>query len=649
MHLTKNMKNKIRKQSIFLLGYDLVILGFSCFLVLFMYLYLRAKSLTPLEMWIQIILFIVIVIACRIYCDIYNQVWRYGGVQSYIRLIIADAIGGTIFYLIERIFPIKTISFSETISIFSINLLISLTIRIIYRYCYMYSNTNTKRGKILAGALSFFSLGEVTPNDNCKVDSIPVAILGAGNVGVDLANSFLDNKNSKYHPNIFLEVDGEKIGRRINDIPIIDEECQKDVFIKHGIQEVIFTVDMPLSKKQKLYQRYKDFGLKIKTYDLPLVETKNPKALLREFDVEELLFRKPIYVVDSNTKKYYKNKKVLITGGGGSIGSEMARQIVRMEPKQIILLDMYENGVYDNKTDLKLAYGDTLDVQIEICSVCNIDALQKVFKTYKPDIVIHAAAHKHVPLMEHNCVESIDNNVFGTLNTVEMSEKYGVQRFVMVSTDKAVNPVNVMGATKRMCEMIVNAHANSGKTKTTFSTTRFGNVLNSAGSVIPIFKRQLAKGGPLTITDFRIIRDFMTIPEASQLVLKSSAMAKNGELFVLDMGKPVKILDLAKSIIKLSGLEPYKDIDIVETGLRPGEKLYEELLIKTENLTKTNDSLIFVEKDEKISLAQLNKKLKILRKAIEDNDDYKARLALKSVVPTFKDPEEVNSASVEAE
>jgi len=265
---------------------------------------------------------------------------------------------------------------------------------------------------------------------------------------------------------------------------------------------------------------------------------------------------------------------------------------------------------------------------------------------YRPDIVLHAAAHKHVPLMEHNCCEAVKNNVFGTLNIVSSSERFGVEKFTMISTDKAVNPTNVMGATKRMCEMIVLSRAGS---RTNFSATRFGNVLGSNGSVIPLFKRQIAAGGPVTLTDRRIIRYFMTIPEASQLVLESGAMASDGELYVLDMGRPVRILELAESMIRLSGYEPYRDINIVETGLRPGEKLYEELLIKTEELTKTDNRMIFIERDKPLSRREIDKKIETLRRAVETEDDETVRAAMKQVVETYHAPEEVNSSAVHAD
>ena len=318
-----------------------------------------------------------------------------------------------------------------------------------------------------------------------------------------------------------------------------------------------------------------------------------------------------------------------------------------MEPEKLVILDVYENGAYDLQQELKISY-PSLDVVVEIVSVCDEQAVYKVFETHSPDIVMHAAAHKHVPLMEHNCAEAVKNNVFGTLNVVRASQRFGAERFMMISTDKAVNPTNVMGATKRMCEMIVQAYSNSGSA-TSFCSTRFGNVLGSAGSVIPLFKKQIAAGGPITITDKRIIRYFMTIPEAASLVLAAGAMARNGELYVLDMGKPVKILDLAENLIRLSGLEPYKDIEIVETGLRPGEKLYEELLVRDEGLGKTDNEQIFIERDDALSMDDIEQKLRLLQDALEKGDGSGVRDALKAVVPTYKDPEQINQFADQSE
>lgn len=368
--------------------------------------------------------------------------------------------------------------------------------------------------------------------------------------------------------------------------------------------------------------------------------------MIYDYKEEDLLFRPTNQFLSKETMSWYKNKSVLITGGGGSIGSELARQIASCDPARLVILDVCENGAYDIQQELIIKYGDELNLRIEIVSICDKEMIEKILKENTPDVVLHAAAHKHVPLMERNVCEAVTNNVFGTLNLVEACEKYGVNRFIMVSTDKAVNPTNVMGATKRMCAMIVQSR--SGE-RTSFSATRFGNVLGSNGSVIPLFKRQIANGGPITVTDKRIIRYFMTIPEAAQLVMTSGAMASNGELYVLDMGNPVKIIDLAENMVKLSGLTPYEDIDIIEIGLRPGEKLYEEMLIKTEELDKTDNNMIFVERDKPLSWRKIEHKLEILKEAVGTQSNRVVKKALMQVVPTYHTPEEVNENAIDAE
>lgn len=403
-------------------------------------------------------------------------------------------------------------------------------------------------------------------------EKIKVTIIGAGRVGVSLAEELLNNSEAAYVSRCFIDINKEKVGRDIHGIPVWSET--EATFKKLGefeAQEIIFAIpSMDATKKKTLYEYYKNAGYKLKVYDYPTMYAAGGKRHLREFDIEELLFRKPLVVSDERTNAYYRDKVVLITGGGGSIGSELCRQLAKMNPKKII---------------------------------------------------INAAAHKHVPLMEYNCVEAIYNNVFGTQNLVELCEEYGAECFMMVSTDKAVNPTNVMGATKRICEMIVQSASTHGKVK--YSATRFGNILGSSGSV----------------TDKRIIRYFMTIPEASQLVLQSGAIANNGELFVLDMGQPVKIMDLAENMICLSGVQ---GIEIVETGLRPGEKIYEELLVKTEELDKTDNSLIFIERDTALSKEEIYRKIDVLRNACDTGDDQIAKEVLRAVVPTFKTPEKVN-------
>ena len=361
----------------------------------------------------------------------------------------------------------------------------------------------------------------------------------------------------------------------------------------------------------------------------------NGKYPVKDFDIEDLLFRSAVEFPDESAHAYYRGKSVLITGGGGSIGGELSRQIAGMEPERLILLDIYENGVYDIQQELRLIYGERLNLSVEIVSICDRAGLKAVFDAHCPDVVIHAAAHKHVPMMEHNCCEAVKNNVFGTCNVVELCEQSGVGRFLMVSTDKAVNPTSVMGATKRMCERIVQSRSRCG-TGTVYSATRFGNVLGSAGSVIPLFRKQIMCGGPVTLTDRRVIRYFMTIPEASRLVLEAGVLAENGELFVLDMGEPVRILDLAEEMIRKSGYEPYRDIDIVETGLRPGEKLYEELLIRTEELDRTSHNRIFIERDTPLPWQEIEEKLEILRNAVRSENNDRVREALKQVVPTYR-------------
>ena len=369
----------------------------------------------------------------------------------------------------------------------------------------------------------------------------------------------------------------------------------------------------------------------------------SPYKKIRDFDVEDLLFRSPVSIDRKETADYYSDKVILVTGGGGSIGSELSRQIAKCHPKKLIILDIYENNAYNIQQELTETYGSDLDLAVEIASVRDRERLDAIFNHYRPHVVFHAAAHKHVPLMEHSGCEAIKNNIFGTRNTADAAEKYGAERFILISTDKAVNPTNIMGASKRVCEMIVQSR---GDSKTSFAAVRFGNVLGSNGSVIPLFIQQIEQGGPVTITDKRIVRYFMTIPEASQLVMEAGAMAKRGELFVLDMGKPVKIYDLAVNVIKLSGLEPEVDIAIEEVGLRPGEKLYEELLIKTEAMEKTESDMIFIEKDAPLSREAVDEILSSLEETLETTKHELSspliKEAIKKAVPTFLEPEEIN-------
>lgn len=631
----ENQKNKSPNIRWMLVLYDLIV--YAIIAVILLVIHGGTDKLTTIGILQQVSLSVFCIFLIRILGKVYGQVWRYGGVKCYIRLICTDSIAFLLYLFLELLLPVQKITFERMLSLACMNLLAAMTLRLMYYYTYKYANLNSFGGKCLSMLLRLFS-GMETENAK-EIQKIKVAIIGAGRVGVSLAEELINNSKASYTPKVFIDINKEKVGRDIRGIPVWSEdEASLHRLRELEVQEIIFAIpSMDAYKKKTLYEYYKNAGYKLKVYDYPTMYVAGGKRHLREFDIEELLFRKPLVVSDERTNKYYKNKIVLITGGGGSIGSELCRQLAKMEPKKIIILDIYENGAYNVQQELKMAYGNSLDLQIEICSITNRKALRTVFERHHPQIIINAAAHKHVPLMEHNCVEAIYNNVFGTQNLVELCEEYGAERFMMVSTDKVVNPTNVMGATKRMCEMIVQSASTHGKVK--YSATRFGNVLGSAGSVIPLFKRQIANGGPVTLTDKRIIRYFMTIPEASQLVLQSGAIANNGELFVLDMGQPVKILDLAENMIRLSGVQGVK---IIETGLRPGEKLYEELLVNTEELDKTDNSLIFIERDKALSKEEIYKKIQTLRDACDTGNDLTAKEALRSVVPTFRRPEEVN-------
>lgn len=571
---------------------------------------------------------------CRMKLGIYSHIWRYGNAALYLRLMIADTLAGFLAHLYALGTHVPPALFSELSGIALFNLLLAMGMRLTYQY--LLDNASRQSWKILQSRRLAKTLLNVDIKPGmAKWQRRNAAIVGAGRLGADLMDELLKNPRATYQPCCFIEVDSEKIGRQINGIRIYAEEDMTAGLAESlSIDTFIFAIsDMTVERRKAFYERYRAFGCKLAIYDYPSVEDfKNETRRLRAFDIEDLLFRKPRYVMAGKTESYYRGKTVLITGGGGSIGSELARQIAGMRPKKLVLLDIYENATYDIQQELESSFGADLDLAVEILSICDGGQLDKVFSHIRPDVVFHAAAHKHVPLLEKNVVEAIKNNIFGTLNVADCCEKYGVEKAVMISTDKAVNPTSVMGATKRVCEMIFQSR---GDSETNFCCTRFGNVLGSRGSVVPLFRRQIEAGGPVTITDKRITRYFMTIPEACQLVLQAGALSKAGELYVLDMGQPVKILDLAEALIRLMGHEPYKDIDIVEIGLRPGEKLYEELHIHGEACEKTENELIFVERDTPETRQKLAETLENLQSAVSQNENNEAKEALRKAVPSF--------------
>ena len=582
----------------------------------------------------------------RLLFKAYRNIWRYTSTNAYIRIVFADATGGIVALLLSR-FAFNYfvngffIGLWFFLTVASLTALITLSSRFTYRLLY-------KRYKMHKGELLVDQTGERAPK-------IPVGIVGAGQLGAYLANELANSLSSHYEPKCFIDIDKVKIGNSIAGLPVYSADKAESIVVKYGLSEVIFAINNLSNEKiERLWNRYSSFGCKIKIYDTPFLEEKEDdkeiKRVIRDFSIEDLLFRKPIDVSKQTEFGFYNDKIILVTGGGGSIGSELCRQIAKCSPKKLIIFDIYENNAYDIEQELIRKYGKKLDLCVEIGSVRDKDRLECIFKNYKPQIVFHAAAHKHVPLMQHSSCEAIKNNVLGTYNSANMAEKYGVEKFILISTDKAVNPTNVMGASKRLCEMVIQCRTDS---KTSFAAVRFGNVLGSNGSVIPLFKRQVMSGGPITITDKRIIRYFMTIPEASQLVMLAGAKANKGELFVLDMGQPVKIYDLAVNIIKLMGFTPGKDIEIKEVGLRPGEKLYEELLMKNETLIKTDNKMIFVEKDKPCSREEIEQKLAVLVDAVERAKDFVdsgiVLDAIRETVPTYVDPEKINANAANTE
>lgn len=463
-----------------------------------------------------------------------------------------------------------------------------------------------------------------------------IMLIGAG----ESANVIIrEIQNSRYLANsevvCIIDDDKNKIGKYIRGIKIVGgREKIIDSARLYGVDEIIFAIPSATAEQKKqILNICKNTNCSLKT--LPgvyqMVDGEFNINSIRNVDVLDLLGREPINVDIESIMGYVSDKVIMVTGGGGSIGSELCRQLVSHDPKKLIIFDIYENNAYDIQQELKQNYPDA-DVEVLIGSVRNTSRLEEVFKKYRPEIIYHAAAHKHVPLMEDSPNEAVKNNVVGTWKLAQMADKYGVKRFVMISTDKAVNPTNVMGATKRICEMIVQAYNEISKTE--FVAVRFGNVLGSNGSVIPLFKRQIEHGGPVTVTHPDIIRYFMTIPEAVSLVLQAGAYARGGEIFVLDMGEPVKIDDLAKNLIRLSGYTLGVNMEIKYTGLRPGEKLYEELLMKEEGMQDTDNKLIHIGKPIEFDREQLFKDLERLKEAsYSETDDI--RSLIKEVVPTY--------------
>lgn len=475
-------------------------------------------------------------------------------------------------------------------------------------------------------------------------------IIGAGRAAQLLINDItesgddINNPVNSYLPVCMVDDDKSKTGTSIMGIKIMGttDEIEK-ICHQENIEIIMFAIPSCPDKKRKyILEKCSLTGLPVKV--MPYLSqmlmdneecSGNVFSYVKDIKIEDLLGREPVEFDEESVRAFIKDKVCMITGGGGSIGSEIVRQLARYSPSLIVIVDIYENNAYDIQQEIIMEYDDSVALETVIASVRDYNKMKKIFEIYKPQVVFHAAAHKHVTLMETSPEEAVKNNVFGTFNTAEIAGKYNVEKFIMISTDKAVNPTNIMGATKRCCEMIVQYLSQSGKYKTEYITTRFGNVLGSNGSVIPLFKKQIERGKDVTVTHPDIVRFFMTIPEAVSLVLQAGAMAKGGEIFVLDMGEPVKILTLAENIIRMYGKVPYKDVNIRFVGLRAGEKMYEETMLQEEHKSTSHDK-IYIGQQISIDEKSFLEKLEYLKKYAENNDSDNTVDMLADIVPTFE-------------
>ncbi len=570
----------------------------------------------------------------------YSRMWRYFNRRDYLTCIYGSVVGivvsASIVYIIDKSFyPLYTL----------LHLCIMAAGVCLFRF--------------------FFKTAFITLVKPKAVKGKRTMMIGGGQACRTILKEIHNAQHSPYagdkqvtvfDPVCIIDDDMDKVGSSIDGVEIVGTTAEIFRFVKERrIEQILFAIPSCLDDERK---RILDIcaDTKIPVKVVPFIgnlvfDEKNKTIIhqIRDIRVEDLLGREPITFDNADIRNFISGKVCMVTGGGGSIGSELVRQIARYSPERVIIVDIYENNAYDIEQELKMDYGDDLKLVTLIASVRDYFRMNQIFDTYKPDVVFHAAAHKHVPLMEVSPMEAVKNNIIGTFNVATLAQFHDAEKFVMISTDKAVNPTNVMGASKRCCEMIVQYLAQQHEGRTEFVTTRFGNVLGSNGSVIPLFKKQIEQGRPVTVTHPDIIRYFMTIPEAVNLVMEAAAIAHGGEIFVLDMGKPVKIVTLAENLIRMYGKEPYKDVEIRFTGLRPGEKIKEELLMNEEGLQKTSNKLIFIGKQIEIDESTFAFRLDALRNAALENNEKVAVDALHAMVPTFTTPEQFNSVELRKE
>ena len=546
--------------------------------------------------------------------------WRYADTEDFFYAAIASLAANLVFMSSMMITGSIERSLSIHSSIFIVNALMSTLFVILFRIIYRLNKILERRNLAHKAKKRLM-------------------IVGAGEGALSVLSELSKTPGNEYIPVCIVDDDKEKQRRRIAGVSVAGTTYDIPRLCKElDIEVILFTISqISISDKKRILDTCAGTHLDVKiipniynlmTSGVPITSS------IRQVEVDDLLGRESVVFNTEKYGKYLIGQTVLVTGGGGSIGSELCRQIASLKPRHLIILDIYENNAYDIQQELIRKHGSDLSFEVQIASVRDKKKLEHIFKTHDIDVVFHAAAHKHVPLMETNPEEAVKNNVFGTLKLIEVADKYHVKNFVQISTDKAVNPTNVMGATKRICEMLIQMMGM--RSKTNFVAVRFGNVLGSNGSVIPLFKEQIRTGGPVTVTHPDIIRYFMTIPEAVSLVLTAGSIAKGGEIFILDMGEPVKIKVLAENLIRLSGYKPHEDIKIEYTGLRPGEKLYEELLLNEEGITKTDNKKIYIGKPIEFDNEALFRHLKNLYYAAYRNDKDEVEQLIAEIVPTFK-------------
>ena len=606
-----------------------VILGYYLISVLITDSFLMnpTSEVTRNEILISIILAIVVLqIVFRI-TKRYSNIIRYENNQDYFMYILLSVLSLIIVSIIEEIvLHMKNPSIKLNLAAGILIGILIVVFHLVIRYALLSDIANK---------------GINYTAENQK----KLLIIGGGYSANDIIKTLKSTLKGKYEIVGIIDDNKKRMGYSVAGVRIIGTRDDIErICEKYQIDSIFFTiVNIDNQNKKEILEICSRTNAKVKV--LPslreLISEENLYQSLRDVEIEDLLGRDPVELDNNNIKSLINDKVVLVTGGGGSIGEELCRQVMLHNPKQLLMLDIYENSLYDIELELKAKYPNK-DIRAIIANIRDEKRMFEIFEDYSPEIVFHAAAHKHVPLMENNPTEAIKNNIFGTYNLVNACDKYHTKRFILISTDKAVNPTNIMGATKRVCEMIIQAKDKESETE--FVAVRFGNVLGSNGSVVPLFKKQIAEGGPVTVTHKEITRFFMTIPEAVSLVLQSITYAKGGEIFVLNMGEPVKIYDLAKSLIELSGLRLGEDIDIKITGLRPGEKLYEELLMNEENLEGTGHEKIFITEPMDFTMDEIEEKLDAFREII-NNDIYDKNIikdTMKKCVPTYHEPEEVN-------